>query len=144
MLVQMIDLKVLGDDRGRLVAIEDFEVGFAIRRVYYIFGTQADAIRGLHAHRDLTQVAVALRGRCTFLLDNGRRRETAVLDNPARGLVIGSMVWREMSDFSPDCLLMVLASANYDEADYIRSYPQFLKAVSGDDAPPAPTAKAGT
>ena len=133
MLVDLIDLKILGDDRGSLVAIEHFEVGFEIKRVYYIFGTQPHVTRGLHAHRELKQIAVVLRGRCTFLLDDGHDKETVVLDNPAQGLAIGSMVWREMSDFSADCVLLVLASANYDEADYIRSYPEFLKAVSASE-----------
>lgn len=130
MTARFIDLDVRSDARGGLVAIEDFKVGFEVKRIYYIFGTERGVVRGLHAHRDLRQIAIALRGSCTFLLDDGRRRDTVVLDDPTRGLVIESMIWREMSDFSPDCILLVLASANYDEADYIRSYAEFLRAAS--------------
>lgn len=134
MKIGLIDLKVRGDERGGLVAIEDSQIGFDIKRVYYIFGTQPGVVRGLHAHRRLRQIAVAVSGKCTFVLDDGRARRTIVLDDPAKGLPIESMVWREMSEFSPDCVLLVLASENYDEGDYIRDYDAFKAAVAG--APP--------
>lgn len=123
--VKLIRFTPRGDERGSLVALEDHEVGFPIKRVYHIFHTASGVTRGRHAHRDLRQVAVAVTGRCTFLLDDGRTRETVTLDDPTTGLIISSMVWREMSDFSPDCVLLVLADRNYDEADYIRDYDQF-------------------
>jgi dTDP-4-dehydrorhamnose 3,5-epimerase-like enzyme len=133
---KLLDFTPRGDERGSLVALEDHEVGFAIRRVYHIFHTASGVTRGLHAHRDLRQVAVAVTGSCTFLLDDGRTRRTVVLDSPVKGLVIESMIWREMFDFSPDCVLMVLASHNYDEGDYVRDYEQFRReasAVAGRD-----------
>lgn len=136
MVTDLIDLKALDDERGGLVAIEEFDVGFEIKRVYFIFGTQPEVIRGLHAHRELKQVAIALSGRCTFLLDDGRERQTVVLDDPHRGLPIKSMIWREMSDFSPDCVLLVLASEPYDEADYIRSYEEFREAITATPSDP--------
>ena len=121
-------LTARGDERGSLVAIEQHsDVPFAIARVYYLFGTCEGVTRGLHAHRSLRQFAVAVRGSCTMLLDDGNRRATLRLDDPALGLLIGPMVWREMSDFSDDCVLMVLADAPYDEADYVRDYDRFLE-----------------
>jgi dTDP-4-dehydrorhamnose 3,5-epimerase-like enzyme len=134
-LAQLIRFTPRGDKRGSLVALEDYEVGFPIKRVYHIFHTAPGVTRGLHAHRDLCQVAVAVTGSCTFLLDNGTVRETVRLDDPTVGLAINSMVWREMSDFSPDCVLLVLASHNYDESDYIRDYEQFRREVVGTGAP---------
>jgi len=130
-LAQLISFIPRGDDRGSLVALENHEVGFPIKRVYHIFHTVPGVTRGLHAHRDLRQVAVAVTGSCTFLLDDGTVRETVRLDDPTVGLVINSMVWREMSDFSPDCVLLVLASHNYDESDYIRDYEQFRREAVG-------------
>lgn len=133
MIASLIELNARGDARGGLVAIEDFEVGFEIRRVYFIYGTGEGVIRGLHAHRALRQVAVAVKGRCTFLLDDGREGQTIVLDNPAQGLPIEPMVWHEMTGFSPECVLMVLASAPYDEADYIRDYQEFRSIAAADN-----------
>jgi dTDP-4-dehydrorhamnose 3,5-epimerase-like enzyme len=100
-------------------------VPFPIARVYYIFGTQHGVSRGFHAHRSLRQLAVAVTGRCTMLLDDGQRRERIALDRPDHGILIEGLVWREMHDFSPDCVLMVLADAPYDEHDYQRSYEAF-------------------
>ena len=126
-LVKWIHFPSLGDDRGGLVALEAHrQVPFDVKRVYYIYGTQAGVSRGFHAHRALRQVAVCLAGRCRMGLDNGIETEEVWLDSPERGLLIEHMVWREMHDFSPDCVLLVLADEHYDEADYIRSYETFL------------------
>ena len=124
---RLIPLAVRGDERGRLVAIEGAsDIPFAIARVYYVYATKPGVTRGLHAHRALHQMAVAVTGSCTMLLDDGARRMTARLDGPAVGLTLPPMVWHEMSDFSADCVLMVLADAAYDESDYIRDYGEFL------------------
>ena len=124
---RLVPLAVRGDERGRLVAIEGAsDVPFGIARVYYVYGTTPGVARGLHAHRALNQLAVAVAGSCTMLLDDGEKRVTVRLDDPAVGLTMGPMIWREMSDFSPDCVLMVLADAAYDEGDYIRDYDAFL------------------
>jgi len=128
--VSLIQLQKLGDERGSLVALEDQKnVPFPIRRVYYLFGTKADVKRGLHAHHNLKQMIIAVRGSCRFLLllDNGNERVEILLDNPAQGLMIQSLMWREMYEFSEDCVLMVLADAHYDETDYIRDYKEFVE-----------------
>lgn len=123
----LIPLAVRGDERGSLVAIEQCrDVPFEMSRVYYLFGTEPGVTRGLHAHRQLQQLAIPVAGSCTMLLDDGTERRTIRLDDPAKGLLIRPMVWREMTDFSADCVLMVVADAPYDEADYIRDYEEFL------------------
>ena len=130
-LIKTISLKPLGDERGSLVALESNKnVPFDIKRVYYIFGTKEGVSRGFHAHLNLKQVAVCVTGSCRFVLDNGKQREEVVLDKSTTGLLINDLTWREMYDFSPDCVLMVLASEHYDESDYIRDYQEFLKAVN--------------
>ena len=129
-LIKTISLKSLGDERGSLVALEgNKSVPFDIKRVYYIFGTKEGVSRGFHAHRNLKQVVVCVTGSCRFVLDNGKSREEIILDSAATGLVIEDLTWREMHDFSQDCVLLVLASEYYDEADYIRDYQKFLKAT---------------
>lgn len=130
-LVQWVNFPALGDDRGSLVALEGNKtIPFDIKRVYYLFATQAGVARGFHAHKVLKQVAVCVTGKCKMLLDNGTEKTEVWLDSPTQGLVIEEMVWREMHDFSPDCVLLVLASEHYDEADYIRDYEAFIKAVA--------------
>jgi dTDP-4-dehydrorhamnose 3,5-epimerase-like enzyme len=129
--IKLVNFPSLGDNRGALVALEAHKiVPFDIKRIYYIFGTQPGVSRGFHAHRELMQVAVCVTGKCRMVLDNGIIREEVWLDSPLKGLFIGGMIWREMHDFSPDCVLLVLASEHYDEIDYIRSYEEFKQVFS--------------
>ncbi|RZG76962.1 sugar 3,4-ketoisomerase [Acinetobacter sp. WCHAc060025] len=124
-LIKLINLPSFGDDRGGLVAIESNQsIPFEVKRLYYIFDT-TDKPRGFHAHIDLKQVAICLKGSCRFILDNGSTKEEITLDDPTRGLVVEGLIWREMHDFSYDCVLLVLASEHYSEQDYIRNYDEF-------------------
>lgn len=125
-----IDLQWHGDDRGGLVVVESRkDVPFEIRRVYYLIGTRPDTNRGFHAHRELDQVLVAISGACTVTVNDGYKSETVRLDNSVKGLRITNLIWREMSEFTPDCVLLVFASDFYKENDYIRDHEIFLKAV---------------
>ena len=130
--IKFIEFEIKGDNRGNLIALEEFRnIPFEIKRVYYIFVTKKGVRRGFHAHKNLQQVAVCVSGSCKFLLDNGKERvEDIVLDSPSKGLFIDKMIWREMYDFSEDCILLVLASDYYDERDYIRNYSEFLGAIN--------------
>ncbi|MGA6729184.1 sugar 3,4-ketoisomerase, partial [Escherichia coli] len=110
--IKIIPLQAHGDDRGSLIALEEENnIPFEIKRVYYMFNTKSNVRRGLHAHRKLKQVAIAVRGSCRFVLDDGKERVEILLDNPGQGLLIDSCIWREMYDFSEDCVLMVLADS---------------------------------
>lgn len=124
------DFKVRGDERGSLIAIEEQQdIPFAIRRIYYIFGTQEGVRRGLHAHRQLQQVMVCLNGSCMLLLDDGREKVNLTMDSKSRGIWLDRMIWHEMYGFSTDCILLVLASDHYNESDYIRVYDEFQQLV---------------
>ena len=130
MKLNIINFKSLGDERGLLISLEqNRNIPFEIKRIYYIFKTKRDVIRGYHAHKNLKQVAVCISGTCKFLLDNGKKKINVLLDSPSKGLLIDEMIWHEMYDFSEDCVLMVLADDFYDESDYIRDYNDFLKMV---------------
>ena len=132
--IKVIQLKSCGDDRGSLIALEEkSNIPFEIKRVYYMFNTGEGVRRGFHAHKTLKQVAIAVRGSCKFLLDNGTEKIEITLNHPAQGLLIESFMWREMYDFSEDCVLMVLADQIYDEADYVRSYDQFIEQVQSSE-----------
>lgn len=119
--------QVKGDDRGSLIALEAArEIPFPIERVYFVFETRPGVDRGFHAHKSLKQWAICVSGSCTMTIDDGHQRRSVRLDSPEKGLYIGPGLWREMSDFTPDAVLMVIASTRYEEADYIRSYEDFL------------------
>lgn len=125
--VCLIDVPSFGDDRGTLVALESgIDVPFDIKRVYCIHHTEPGVSRGFHAHLNLKQLVVCVSGSCRFRVDDGRAVEDHVLCSSDKALMIEGCIWREMHDFSPDCVLLVFASEHYDEDDYIRNYDQFL------------------
>lgn len=126
-IAEEVTLNLFGDDRGSLTVLEQgINVPFEIKRIYYIYDTKQGVRRGFHAHQDLQQLAVCVAGSCSFLLDDGKTKQHVLLDSPTKGLIINSMIWREMYDFSDDCVLLVLASEHYTEDDYIRDYDTFL------------------
>ncbi|RTL12773.1 MAG: WxcM-like domain-containing protein [Neisseriaceae bacterium] len=131
MCAQLINFEIKGDDRGSLIALEKkHNIPFEIKRVYYLFDTKTGIRRGFHAHHALQQIAICVHGSCEFLMDDGYEVEIIKLDNNHTGLMLPPYVWHEMFNFSPDCVLMVLANDFYDESDYIRSYQDFISMVN--------------
>lgn len=125
---KLIELGVHGDKKGLLSALEEGNpLPFHVQRVYYIWGTEQDAIRGCHAHRHCHEMIICLSGSCDFLLDDGTSRETVRMDSPSRGLYAPPHIWRQFTNFSPDCVVLVLASIKYDRSDYIEDYEEFKK-----------------
>lgn len=119
-----------GDDRGQLVALEEKnDIPFSVKRVYYMYDTKLGVRRGGHSHIKLEQILICIHGSCRIHLDNGSETKEVPLEKPYEGLYIGSHMWREMYDFSPDAVLLVLASEVYDESDYIRNYDKFKETV---------------
>lgn len=128
--VYKVSFPIHGDEKGSLIAIEgNKNIDFTIERVYYIFDTSPNVVRGKHAHRDLKQLLICMHGSCDILMDNGLERETITLTGPDKGLYISGFVWREMSNFSQDCVLMVLASKKFDTADYVYDYDEVLQSA---------------
>ena len=124
--ISLFTLQTHGDERGSLVALEEFKnIPFSVKRVYYMFETLSDIVRGGHAHKCLRQVAITVRGSCRFSLDDGSEKIEFLLDNPKQALLIEPMIYHEMYDFSEDCVLLALADELFDENDYIRNYEQF-------------------
>ena len=133
-IVTKFRFKQFDDNRGQLIALEEHkEIPFAVKRVYYIYGVQDGVRRGFHAHKMLQQVLICVHGSCKIHLDNGSKTAEVTLDKPYEGLYISSNTWREMYDFSPDAVLLVLASELYDESDYIRNYDEFLKFIRNEE-----------
>lgn len=129
---ELINFKSFGDERGQLVALENNkEIPFEIKRIYYIFGNVLNLRRGFHAHKRLKQVLICVNGSCTIHVDDGNETNEILLDNPTKGLLIDSTIWREMYNFSKDAVLLVLASEKYSSDDYLRDYDEFLKYIGG-------------
>ena len=121
-----------GDERGQLIALEEFnDIPFTIKRVYYMYDTQKGVRRGFHAHKSLEQILICIHGSCKIMLDNGVEKKIVLLEQHYEGLYISNKMWREMYDYSSDAVMMVLSSELYDEDDYIRDYNEFIKIVKG-------------
>lgn len=116
------------DERGNLVVIEE-NIPFDIKRVYYIYGSTADVIRGQHAHKTLDQVLICVAGRCKILLDDGTEKKIIELSSPNEGVYVPHHVWHDMYEFSINAVLLVLASAKFYEPDYICEYNDFLEYI---------------
>ena len=129
---KIIEFKDLGDERGNLVVIEGegMDIPFDIKRVFYIYGSDSEVVRGQHANRETEFLLVNVGGTSKVRIDNGRETEIVELNRPGMGLYLPPMLWKDMYDFSPDSILLVLASRHYDAGEYIRDYEAYIKEVA--------------
>lgn len=127
---RVIDLPKIEDARGNLTFIENSNhIPFDISRVYYLYDVPGGSDRGAHAHKNLHQFMIAMAGSFDVLLDDGRNTRKFTLNRSYLGIYICPMMWRYIDNFSSGAVCMVLASAPYDETDYIRDYTAFRQAV---------------
>jgi hypothetical protein len=123
-----IDMPSVHDYRGNLSFMEGGRhVPFDIKRVYYLYDIPSGAERAGHAHRELSQVFIALSGSFDLVLDDGLRQETVHLSRAHMGFVVVPFVWRVLNNFSGNSVCLVLASTEYDAGDYIREYGDFIR-----------------
>lgn len=127
--IKILEFSDLGDERGNLVVVEGsgVDIPFEIKRVFYIYGSDAEVIRGRHANRKTEFVMINVSGESKVKVDNGYEKEVIELNRPRMGLYLPTMVWKDMYDFSKDSVLLVLASEHYDAEEYIRDYDDFIK-----------------
>ena len=125
-----IEVRGASDPRGTVSFIETgLDLDFTIRRAFWIHGVPAGQPRGHHAHRDARLAMIAVAGGADLILDDGAVRETVRLDRPDRAMLVEPWVWHELQDFAAATVVLVLASSNYTEADYIRDYDTFRREV---------------
>lgn len=129
--VRMIEFKELGDERGHLVIAEGgIDIPFEIKRVFYIYGSDKDVIRGRHANRKTEFVLINVAGTSKVKVMDGEGNEAIFcLNRPHTGVYIPNMVWKDMYDFSEDSVLLCLASEHYDSEEYIRNYNDYILAI---------------
>lgn len=128
---KIIDLPKITDPRGNLSFIESGRhIPFDIKRVYYLYDVPGGAERGGHAHKELSQLIIAMSGSFDVILDDGQEKKRFHLNRSYSGLYVCPMMWRELDNFSSGSVCMVLASNHYDEADYYRDYDEYLAALA--------------
>ena len=124
---KLLTFKDLGDERGKLVVIEGSQdIPFDIARAFYIYGSDATVVRGQHANRNSEFVLVNVAGKSKVLITDGTRKEIVELNKPMEAVYIPKMIWKEMYDFSPDSVLLVLANTHYDGSEYIRDFDAYI------------------
>lgn len=128
---KIIDLPKITDPRGNLSFIESGRhIPFDIKRVYYLYDVPGGAERGGHAHKELSQLIIAMSGSFDVILDDGQKKKRFHLNRSYSGLYVCPMMWRELDNFSSGSVCMVLASNHYDEDDYYRDYDEYLAALA--------------
>lgn len=125
----MIDFPEKGDERGQLVIVEGAkDIPFDIKRIFYIYGSDPDVVRGQHANKKTKFVLINVAGTSKVRVMDGLGNETVYsLNRPHTGIYLPNMLWKDMYDFSSDSVLLCLASEHYDESEYIRDYGEYEK-----------------
>lgn len=133
-MAKMLEFNQKGDERGHLVIVEGGEdIPFDVKRIFYIYGSDKDIVRGKHANRESEFVLINVAGTSKVKVKDGKGNETVYsLNRPHTGIYLPRMVWKDMYDFSEDSVLLVLASTHYNGDEYIRDYDEFVKIVNGE------------
>ena len=129
--IKIIRFRDLGDERGNLVVIEGdgIDIPFDIKRVFYIYGSDATVVRGKHANRQSEFLMVNVSGTSKVRVTDGHEEMVVSLDEPGLGLYLPKMLWKDMYDFSKDSVLVVMSNMYYDGSEYIRDYDEYLKEI---------------
>ncbi len=132
--VKMLEFQQRGDERGHLVIVEgNQDIPFEIKRAFYLYGSDADVVRGQHANRESEFVLINVAGKSKVKVKDGEGNEAIYcLNRPHTGIYLPTMVWKDMYDFSEDSVLLVLASTHYNPEEYIRDYEEFEKIIRGE------------
>jgi len=127
----IISFKELGDERGNLIVIEgNQDIPFEIKRVFYMYGSDATVVRGQHANKCSTFVLINVSGTSKVRITDGIEEHIINLDKPKTGILIPPMIWKDMYDFSEDSVLLVLSDTHYDGTEYVREYDEYLKLIN--------------
>ena len=128
---KIIELPRITDPRGNLTVAEaNKNIPFDIKRVYWLYDVPGGECRGGHAHKQIKEILIAVSGSFHVTLDNGKEKQTFLLNHPYQGLLIDTKTWRTLDDFSSGAVCVVLASDFYDENDYIYDYHDFLQYIN--------------
>lgn len=132
---QMIEFTQKGDERGHLVIVEGMrDIPFEIKRIFYIYGSDSDVVRGQHANKKSKFLLINIVGTSKIRVKDGKGNEAVFsLNRPHTGIYLPQMVWKDMYDFSEDSVLLCLSSEHYDAGEYIRNYDEFVNLVTNEE-----------
>lgn len=135
-MAQMLEFDQKGDERGHLVIVEgNQDIPFEIKRIFYIYGSDAEVVRGQHANRKSQFVLINVAGTSKVRVRDGKGNEIIyALNRPHTGIYLPNMIWKDMYEFSEDSVLLCLASEHYDETEYIRDYEEYVKIINEQEA----------
>jgi dTDP-4-dehydrorhamnose 3,5-epimerase-like enzyme len=121
-MANLIELKTFTDERGCLTVIEK-ELPFSVKRIFYIYNIE-DSQRAKHRHHKTIQAVVCFNGKCMVHNNDGTKKESFILDNPGKCLILEPKDWHVIDNFTPGTILLVFASEYFDPKDYIyENYP---------------------
>ncbi|SFH28197.1 sugar 3,4-ketoisomerase [Pedobacter insulae] len=127
----VIELPKINNRAGNITPVHGLQdIPFDIKRIYYLYDVPGGETRGGHAHKELQQLIIAASGSFDVVLDDGKNKRTITLNRPNFGLYVTPLIWRELINFSSGAVLLVLASLNFSEDDYIRDYGEFSKLIN--------------
>lgn len=124
---KILSVPKIEDPRGNLSVIENDVIPFEMKRVYYLYDVPSGAERGGHSHKQQYEFLVALSGSFDVILHDGQHEKVVTLNKPFEGLLISNGIWRELKNFSSGAVCLVIASAVFEEDDYIRTFDDFLQ-----------------
>lgn len=135
-IAELFEFKQNGDARGHLVVVEGMEdIPFDIKRIFYIYGSDPEVVRGQHANKKSEFVLINVAGSSKVRVDDGRGNEAVFsLKQPHTGIYLPKLIWKDMYDFSPDSVLLCLASEHYEPSEYIRNYDEFVQYIKEKEA----------
>jgi len=130
---RILELNEYGDERGNLVVAEGEgkDIPFRIKRVFYMYGSDATTIRGQHANLHTEFVLINVAGTSKVRITDGTEEVIVELNRPRMGLYIPNMLWKDMYDFSADSVLLVMASEHFDETEYVRDFEKYMDIMKG-------------
>ena len=127
----LYEIKPFCDGDGNLAVIEECaQIPFKIKRIFYEYGVDKTSLRGMHANRNSRFCLIAVSGSCSVIVEDGFSKTVYELDKPHKVLYLDKMIWKTMTNFSKDCVLLVLSDYLYDKNEYIRDFDEYLKALN--------------
>ena len=117
-MARLVKITTFSDQRGNLSVLEDFQIPFPVKRIFYIYDVD-QSVRGGHRHKLTQQALICLHGKCEVYNNNSTKQDITILDTPMKCLFLDPEDWHLIYNFHPGTILMVIASMNFDENDYI-------------------------
>ena len=127
-LIRKVEVNNFIDSRGNLDVVEiSNELNFHLKRMYYISNVPNEESRGGHAHKTLQQIFFAVAGSFTINVFDGESTYPILIEAHKCGYYLADGLWRELTNFSPNAVCLVLASQHYNFDDYIFNKDEYTR-----------------